>query len=86
MALSVPDRWILSRLASVTAQVDALFEEFEFGKLSELLYHFAWDEYCDWYLELAKVTLASGDEAAADRYPGGARLRARPRCCGCCTR
>ena len=66
-ALSVPDRWILSRLASVTAQADALFEEFEFGKLSEVLYHFAWDEYCDWYLELAKVTLASGDEAAADR-------------------
>ena len=66
-ALSVPDRWILSRLASVTEQADALFEEFEFGKLSEVLYHFAWDEYCDWYLELAKVTLASGDEAAADR-------------------
>jgi valyl-tRNA synthetase len=65
--LSVPDRWILSRLASVTAQADALFEEFEFGKLSEGLYHFAWDEFCDWYLELAKVTLASGDEAASDR-------------------
>jgi len=67
VALSVPDRWILSRLASVTERVDAQFEEFEFGKLSEVLYHFAWDEYCDWYLELAKVTLASGDEAAADR-------------------
>ncbi len=66
-SLSVPDRWILSRLASVTAQADALFEEFEFGKLSEVLYHFAWDEYCDWYLELAKVTLAAGDEAAAGR-------------------
>jgi valyl-tRNA synthetase len=65
--LSVPDRWIASRLASVTAQVDGLFEEFEFGKLSEALYHFAWDEYCDWYLELAKVTLAGDDEAAADR-------------------
>jgi valyl-tRNA synthetase len=65
--LSVPDRWILSRLASVTAQADSLFEEFEFAKLSEVLYHFAWDEYCDWYLELAKVTLASGDEAASDR-------------------
>jgi valyl-tRNA synthetase len=65
--LSVPDRWILSRLASVTEQADALFEEFEFGKLSEVLYHFAWDEYCDWYLELAKVTLASGDQTAADR-------------------
>jgi valyl-tRNA synthetase len=65
--LTVPDRWILSRLDAVTAQVDELFEEFEFGKLSEALYHFAWDEYCDWYLELAKVTLAEGDEAAAGR-------------------
>ncbi|HEY1916412.1 MAG TPA: valine--tRNA ligase [Streptosporangiaceae bacterium] len=65
--LSVPDRWILSRLDAVTAQVDGLFEEFEFGKLSDALYHFAWDEYCDWYLELAKVTLYGEDEAAADR-------------------
>jgi valyl-tRNA synthetase len=70
--LSVPDRWILSRLAAVTAQADTLFEQFEFGKLSDALYHFAWDEYCDWYLELAKVTLAGTDpasagEAAADR-------------------
>ncbi len=66
-SLSVPDRWILSRLASVTSQADAQFEEFEFGKLSDALYHFAWDEYCDWYLELAKVTLAGPDQAAADR-------------------
>ena len=66
-SLSVPDRWILSRLATVTAQADALFEGFEFGKLSEALYHFAWDEYCDWYLELAKVALASDDPVVADR-------------------
>jgi valyl-tRNA synthetase len=66
-SLTVADRWILSRLASVTAQVDALFEDFEFGKLSEALYHFAWDEYCDWYLELAKVRLGSDDHASAGR-------------------
>jgi valyl-tRNA synthetase len=66
-SLPVPDRWILSRLGSVTAQADALFEEFEFGKLSDALYHFAWDEYCDWYLELAKVPLTGSDQAAADR-------------------
>ncbi len=66
-ALSVPDRWILSRLAAVTAEVDALFEEFEFAKLSDALYHFAWDEFCDWYLELAKTTLNGADAAAADR-------------------
>ncbi len=66
-ALSVPDRWILSRLAAVTSEVDSLFEEFEFAKLSDALYHFAWDEFCDWYLELAKATLNGADAAAADR-------------------
>jgi valyl-tRNA synthetase len=50
-------RWILSRLAAVTAEVDGLFENYEFGKLCEALYHFAWDEVCDWYLELAKAAL-----------------------------
>jgi valyl-tRNA synthetase len=64
--LSVPDRWILSRLAAVTAEVDALFEEFEFAKVCDVLYHFAWDEFCDWYLELAKAPLTGPDEAAAD--------------------
>ncbi len=52
-------RWILSRLAAVTTEVDGLFERFEFGKACDALYHFAWDEVCDWYLELAKPALAS---------------------------
>jgi valyl-tRNA synthetase len=65
--LSTVDRWILSRLAHVTAEVDGLLEQFEFGKACEALYHFAWDEFCDWYLELAKVPLGSADEAVAGR-------------------
>ncbi|HUC57132.1 MAG TPA: valine--tRNA ligase [Streptosporangiaceae bacterium] len=64
--LSVSDRWILSRLGAVTAQADALFDEFEFAKVSDLLYHFAWDEVCDWYLELAKPALNGADQARAD--------------------
>ena len=40
------------------AEVDGLLEQFEFGKACEALYHFAWDEFCDWYLELAKVPLS----------------------------
>ena len=48
------------------AEVDGLLEQFEFGKACEALYHFAWDEFCDWYLELTKVPLASGDERAAE--------------------
>ncbi len=63
--LSVPDRWILSRLAAVTTEVDALFEQFEFAKVCDALYHFAWDEVCDWYLELAKPALTGADNAAA---------------------
>jgi valyl-tRNA synthetase len=65
-ACSVPDRWILSRLSAVNAEVDELFEAFEFGKVCDVLYHFAWDEVCDWYLELAKVPLASDDPQAAE--------------------
>ncbi len=64
-ALAVPDRWILSRLAAVTAETDDLLERFEFAKACDALYHFAWDEFCDWYLELAKPALSGTDEAAA---------------------
>ncbi|EXG80376.1 valine--tRNA ligase [Cryptosporangium arvum] len=58
--LSPADRWILSRLHTVLAEVDDLYERFEFAKLTDLLYHFAWDEVCDWYVELAKPELAAG--------------------------
>ncbi|WP_088317155.1 valine--tRNA ligase [Kineosporia sp. R_H_3] len=61
---SVVDRWILSRLATVTAQVDAGYEDFQFAKTTEALYHFVWDEVCDWYLELAKLPLAEEGSAA----------------------
>jgi valyl-tRNA synthetase len=63
--LSVPDRWILSRLGAVTAEADLLFEQFEFAKICDVLYHFAWDEVCDWYLELVKPALTGQDDAAA---------------------
>jgi valyl-tRNA synthetase len=58
------DRWILGRLAEVVEQTDALLEDFQFAKATEGLYHFTWDELCDWYLELAKVQLR--DERTAD--------------------
>ena len=59
--LTVADRWILGRLDEVLAEVDAGFESYEFSKACEALYHFAWDEVCDWYLELAKVQFAQDD-------------------------
>jgi len=66
ISYSVPDRWILSRLSAVIAETDQLFESFEFGKICDVLYHFAWDEVCDWYLELAKVPLSAGDGSVAN--------------------
>jgi valyl-tRNA synthetase len=64
----VADRWILSRLHEVAEEVDAHFEAFDFAKACETLYHFAWDEFCDWYVELAKVPLTEGGaEAEATR-------------------
>jgi valyl-tRNA synthetase len=63
---SPQDRWILSRLSAVIAEVDDLFERFEFGKICDVLYHFAWDEVCDWYLELAKVPLTGDAPQAAE--------------------
>ena len=62
--LSTVDRWLLSRLSAVVAEVDADYEGFEFAKAAEALYHFIWDDFCDWYVELAKVPLAAGGEAA----------------------
>ncbi|MFH9722137.1 valine--tRNA ligase [Streptomyces sp. NPDC017254] len=62
--MSATDRWILSRLNETVAQVDAYYEDFQFAKLSESLYHFAWDEVFAWYVELSKTTFFAGGEGA----------------------
>ncbi|MFI6682321.1 valine--tRNA ligase [Streptomyces sp. NPDC050485] len=62
--LSATDRWILSRLNKTVAEVDAYYEDYQFAKLSESLYHFAWDEVFDWYVELSKTTFFAGGEQA----------------------
>ncbi|MFD7556961.1 MULTISPECIES: valine--tRNA ligase [unclassified Streptomyces] len=62
--MSATDRWILSRLNKTVAQVDAYYEDFQFSKLSESLYHFAWDEVFAWYVELSKTTFFAGGEQA----------------------
>ena len=66
--LGTVDKWILSRLQHVTAEVDEQFEKYEFAKVCDALYHFAWDDVCDWYLELSKpVHAAGGPEAERSR-------------------
>jgi len=62
--LSAIDIWILELLQETTNEMDANLEDFEFSKASEGLYHFAWDDLCDWYLELSKASLAEGGESA----------------------
>ncbi|NEB01765.1 valine--tRNA ligase [Streptomyces sp. SID13726] len=62
--MSATDRWILSRLNTTVAQVDAYYDDYQFAKLADALYHFAWDEVFDWYVELSKTTFfAGGDQA-----------------------
>ena len=69
-SLSAIDRWILSRLSETTTEYTQLLESYEFARACETVYHFAWDDLCDWYLELAKETFASGDSAPSQRVLG----------------
>ena len=68
--LNAIDKWILSRLTETIRDADSLFEKFEFAKASELIYHFAWDDLCDWYLELSKESFAAGNAADSQRVLG----------------
>ncbi len=58
--LSLPDRWILSRLQTVTNEVRQSLDTFRFNDAAMTLYAFFWHEYCDWYVELSKLPFASG--------------------------
>ncbi|MBI3932421.1 MAG: valine--tRNA ligase [Acidobacteria bacterium] len=66
-ALPLPSRWILSRLQDVAGSVNAALEEFRFDQAAGALYHFLWDEVCDWYVECSKVLLADATEAPRAR-------------------
>ncbi|GGG72141.1 valine--tRNA ligase [Corynebacterium pelargi] len=61
--LSDADRWILDRLEQVRQQVDDYLDRYQFAKANELLFQFTWGEFCDWYLEIAKVQIPREGES-----------------------
>ena len=69
-SLTAIDAWILSRLSQTTSEYTQLLESYEFARACETIYHFAWDDLCDWYLELSKEAFASGNAAASQRVLG----------------
>jgi valyl-tRNA synthetase len=62
---SLPDRWILSRLNKTAKSVNHALETYQFHEAVQLLYHFFWDDFCDWYIELKKDEITAGDPAAS---------------------
>jgi valyl-tRNA synthetase len=62
--LGVADRWVLSRLAETTAEVERALAEYRFNDAAGRLYEFTWHEFCDWYVEMSKIALAAGGVAA----------------------
>jgi valyl-tRNA synthetase len=62
--LSVADKWILSRLNNTIERVTTLSDKYEFGEVGRELYNFIWDDFCSWYIEMAKLPLYGEDEAA----------------------
>ena len=64
--LELPDRWILSKLNSLVGEVRENMERYELGIAAQKIYDFIWDSYCDWYIELTKERLNSGDAEAKE--------------------
>lgn len=59
---SLADKWILTRLNETINEVTRLSEIYEFGEVGRILYHFIWDDFCDWYIEMAKLPMTEGTD------------------------
>jgi valyl-tRNA synthetase len=65
--LELADRWIISRLNRTALDVNRALERYDFHTAVSLLYHFFWDDFCDWYIELVKDKITSGNAQASTR-------------------
>ena len=63
--LDLEDKWILSKLNRVIPEITENMDKYELGVAAQKIYDFIWDDYCDWYIELTKPRLNSGDEEAS---------------------
>jgi valyl-tRNA synthetase len=71
--LALHDRWIISRLNSTAREVNDAIENFDFHKAVQTLYHFFWDDFCDWYIELSKADVTS-EAASPEREAARTRI------------
>ncbi len=62
--LTLADRWIRSRLARITEELNSALEEYKFYEAADKVYHFIWHEFCDWYIELVKPSLKAGNRTS----------------------
>nr|Q47BG6.1 RecName: Full=Valine--tRNA ligase; AltName: Full=Valyl-tRNA synthetase; Short=ValRS [Dechloromonas aromatica RCB] len=63
LEFSFADRWIVSQLQRVEQEVEQHFTDYRFDLIAQAIYKFIWDEFCDWYLEIAKVEIQTGNDA-----------------------
>ena len=64
--LNLPEKWILSRLSKTIDDYNNQLERFYFNEAAKVLYDFTWNDFCDWYIEIAKTQFYGDDESKAD--------------------
>jgi len=67
-ATDLASRWILSRLSAVAGEINTALEEYRFNDAANSIYQFLWHEFCDWYIEMAKVEMQNSDSRGGVRY------------------